>query len=170
MSDRSYPFFALWRSSPTSRPGLSGSWSSIPQPGATSKSPKKRRSHIAIMGAELRELTGLRLRSLLTDAEFATERVRLQEEEYALKEKLGQAEAASEIFSAEPGPEISFHSATLWSFSGARRHVPATKRLILKIVSSNPTLKDKILSVQAAKPFLIRPNSRVVANCVGVEM
>jgi DNA invertase Pin-like site-specific DNA recombinase len=104
--------------------------------------------------SQLRELTGLRLRGLLSDAEFATERERLQTEDLSLKEKLAEAGRTCDTF--EPirmVVEVSNQAADWFE-----RADDDTKRLILKTVSSNLILKGRKLSIQAAKPFAIRPN------------
>ena len=100
--------------------------------------------------SQLCELTGLRLRKLLTDAEFVAQRVELQTEALRLEEKLAEPERGDTAIEPFEGL-ISFcnDAADLFLDADAR-----TKRLILKIAGSNPTLMGKKLSIQAAKPFL----------------
>lgn len=103
----------------------------------------------------MRELTGLRIRGLLTDVEFVAERERLQQEEHRLWAMAQGTDPGGA--SIEPVQDlISFCvQAADWFEQGDGD----TRRLILKTVSSNPTLKGKILSIQAAKPFLAPPFS-----------
>lgn len=97
---------------------------------------------------ELRELTGLRVRNLLTDAEFLARRTELREEQFRLQGRV-TSEAASNPF--EPFAEmISFSNrATQWFSHGDDQ----SKRVLLEIVSSNLTLHGKILNIEAKKPF-----------------
>lgn len=98
---------------------------------------------------ELRELTGLRLRQLIDDEEFMSERKRLQMEEIKAQAKLNEASSADRF--APIGELISFSIlAAVWFW----RAKNDDRRLILQTVGSNPTLADKKVSVQAAKPFV----------------
>jgi DNA invertase Pin-like site-specific DNA recombinase len=104
---------------------------------------------VASAEAELRALLGLRTRDLIDDGEFARERERLQIETAKAKEKLAEV-GGTKIF--EPVAElISFSVLAADWFS---RGSDDEKRIILKTTSSNPTLTDKIVSIQAAKPFI----------------
>ena len=110
---------------------------------------------VEAVAAELRELTGLRLRTLLTDEEFIAERRRLQQEELRLTEKLAGGQNGRDPF--EPVRDLIMFSkqAVDWFERGD----DDAKRRIVKTAYSNPTLKAKILSVEAAKPFITGPIS-----------
>lgn len=99
--------------------------------------------------AEMRELTGLRTRRLIDDAEFLSERERLQAEILRLNAAIagGQEVDRFELF-----PElVSFSVLALdWFLKGD----DADRRLVVKIVGSNSTLSDKKLNIEAAKPFI----------------
>lgn len=98
--------------------------------------------------SQLRELTQLRLRRMIKDAEYVLERKRLDEERARL-----------ETSASAPSPQdrfellrevISFSkSAADWFARGD----DAAKRLIVKNVGSNFSLAGKKLSIEAAFPF-----------------
>ena len=106
---------------------------------------------LAAAAAELRELTGLRLRTLITDEEFLAERKRLERERDLLAEGLANAAKSKDRF--EPAQAIISFSrqAVDWFLRGDDR----VRRLIMETVGSNPTLKGQILSIKAAKPFML---------------
>jgi hypothetical protein len=111
---------------------------------------------------QLAELTGLRLRGLLTDAEFLDQRAKLQQEDLRLTQKL----TAIAPLSIEPVLElISFSKYAAEWFGSADDH---TKRTIFRIAASNPKLKGKILSVEAAKPFRTLAQFYAFPNLLGV--
>ena len=120
---------------------------------------------IAETEKELRELTGLRLRGLLTDQEFIAERTRLQSEEMRLKEKHDPSTVDNNTF--EPVlTAISFCNQAAEWFATAENDL---KRQIVKTAFSNPTLKAKILSIDAAKPFLLAANFESFGGLRGVS-
>jgi hypothetical protein len=98
---------------------------------------------------QLAELTGLRIRNLLTDQEYLLRRGEFQKECIRLRERIASEDHGSSGF--EPVSElISFSNrAADWFLAGDDQ----TKRLILETVGSNPTLTKKILRFQAKKPF-----------------
>jgi site-specific DNA recombinase len=98
---------------------------------------------------QLDELTGLRIRSLIDDSEYMAQRHVLETERLRLGQKLAEADSSGSMF--EPLREIiSFSSrAVEWFEHGDM----TTKRLILDTVGSNPLLKDKMLLIEAIKPF-----------------
>jgi site-specific DNA recombinase len=98
---------------------------------------------------QLAELTGLRIRNLLADQEYLLRRSELQKECIRLRERIASEDHGNNGF--EPVSElISFsNKAADWFLAGDDQ----TKRLILETVGSNPTLTQKILRVQAKKPF-----------------
>jgi site-specific DNA recombinase len=110
----------------------------------------------ALQSAErqLKELTGLRLRQILTDGEFMVERARLEGEQLRLREQMARAQKAAPRF--EPLEELfSFRKYAVDWFRAAN---DADKRLIFKIAGSNPVLTGKKLSVEATKPFVALPD------------
>jgi site-specific DNA recombinase len=99
---------------------------------------------------ELSNLVTLRLRELLSDKEYADHRRSLEMEQLKLDQRLTELRIGSAEWLEPLKKLISFSAkATYWFRTGDTR----VKRLILEIVGSNPTLTDKILNVQAAKPF-----------------
>jgi site-specific DNA recombinase len=98
---------------------------------------------------ELRNLLNLRLRELISDEEFKQERERLESERLRAKERLARA-ADSQMWLEPAKAFISLSNRAVFWF---REGDPQTKRLIFEIVGSNPTLRDKTLSVDARKPF-----------------
>lgn len=100
-------------------------------------------------GREIRNLLTLRVRELITDEEFKQTREQLESERLRVHERLGQA--TDERAWLEPAKAFVSLSnrAVLWFREGDLQ----TKRLILGIVGSNLTLKDKKLIIDAKKPF-----------------
>jgi hypothetical protein len=106
-------------------------------------------SSVNAVEVELRELTSLRVRQLIDDEEFIVERTRLHEEADQVRQRLAEPPQADPF---EPLREmISFSILALELFDRAGDD---EKRLIVRAVCSNPSLKGKILSVFAAKPFV----------------
>ncbi len=101
------------------------------------------------VSSQLRELTPLRFRNLISDEEFLAHRAELELRRLRLTEQL-ESPNTRETF--EPvRAVISFRNqAADWFQAGDER----VRRLILQTVSSNLTLKDKILNIQAIKPFV----------------
>ena len=99
--------------------------------------------------AQRNELTGLRLRGLLTDVEFVARRGELQNEELRLRGRITLAEEGRGRF--EPFADlVSFSNrAAEWFSRGDNQ----TKRLILETVGSNLSLLNKVINVEAKKPF-----------------
>lgn len=102
--------------------------------------------------AQMKELTGLRLRRMIDDAEFTAERQRLDRELSNLRQARTEALAAAnpseviELFESV----VSFSKQAVDRFSEAD---PATRRRMLELCGSNFSLKAKKLSIQAAKLF-----------------
>jgi hypothetical protein len=99
---------------------------------------------------ELAELTTLRVRSLIEDAEFVSTRMRMERERLELEGTLARIDQPVEMF--EPFQELYLlrKYAAKWLLAASDDE----KRKMLKIVCSNPTLKAKKLSIQAAKPLV----------------
>jgi hypothetical protein len=99
----------------------------------------------------LENLTSLRIRDLIGDDEFLRERRKLQMEHLRFRQQLDEAGDAVLPFE-QTDTLISFRNrAVEWFRAGDID----TKRHIFRIAGSNPTLKDKMLSVQAKRPFLV---------------
>ncbi len=109
---------------------------------------------------QLAELTGLRLRAMINDQEFQTERQRLSRE-------LAVLEAAS-LADGKPANVIElFESVVSFSKRAVDRFQAADfaiRRRILELVGSNFSLKGKILSIQAAKVFWIAPENEEILS------
>lgn len=115
------------------------------------------------IGTELSELTGLRLRNLITDAEFLDKRRKLQQEQLRLTQQVNRIGTEAARF--EPIKDLILFSnqAAAWFTRGDNQ----SKKLIIETVGSNLSLKDKILSIDATKPFQQWPttasNSQLLA-------
>ncbi|UVO53064.1 recombinase family protein [Sphingomonas sp. SUN039] len=128
----------------------------------------QRRSCLAAMdenASQIRELTAMRLRRMLSDDEFVLEKARLASEGETLQKGL-----------AEPDPQnrfellrdvISFSRCAVdWFLQGTK----SDRQLIIKTVGSNFLLKGKILSVEAMKPFSVNPFfGQIPRRCTVVE-
>jgi site-specific DNA recombinase len=110
------------------------------------------------------ELTGLRLRSLLTDEEFIARRSELQNEELRLRQRIDVADENRGRF--EPFIDlVSFRNrAAEWFLSGDIQ----SKRLILETIGSNLSLKGKIISIAAKEPFAPLAKSASSPHRLGV--
>lgn len=98
---------------------------------------------------ELDNLTKLRIRDLLSDEEYVSQRKELEQHAMKLGQSLTNVDQASSWF--EPARQfISFnYRAASWFREGNLQ----TKRLTLTIVGSNLVLKDRQLNIDAKKPF-----------------
>jgi hypothetical protein len=101
------------------------------------------------VAGELAELTGLRIRKLLTDEEFVAQRRTLQREELRLQEQLRKPDIGTSAIEPLKSAISLSNRADDWFSQGEDQ----IKRLILELVSSNLTLKGKTLNIEAAKPF-----------------
>ena len=109
---------------------------------------------IADTERHISNLTDLRVRGLIEDDEFLTRRQTLQREMYRLQESERSQANLSDRFEPHKALLLFSNRAICW-FDAADDD---TKRKILEIVSSNPTLENKILNIQAKKPFTARAN------------
>lgn len=111
----------------------------------------------------LDELIRMKYRGLIDDAEYKGERKRLKNELAGLKERLDDTEHRADrwLQLAEQAFELACHART-WFAEGDIQ----VKKQILEAVGSNLLLKDKILSIEATKPFLVIENhlARVKAD------
>ncbi len=114
---------------------------------------------------QLRELTALRLRRMLSDTEFVLEKERLETEHAALqkaaapKVSVDRFELLREV--------ISFSRCAVdWFLLGDK----AARLLILKTIGSNFFLMGKKLSIDAMKPFAVHPSFALIQRrCTVVE-
>jgi hypothetical protein len=105
---------------------------------------------VRALDKEIDTLTDLRVRSLLTDEEFTRKRLELTRSRINLGQQL--EELSGERDASEPiRTLISFSNQAVELFNGAD---DSLKRLLLKTTSSNSTLSDRILNIQARKPFV----------------
>jgi DNA invertase Pin-like site-specific DNA recombinase len=105
---------------------------------------------VRTLDREIGTLTDLRVRDLLSDDEFArkrmemtTARLRMVQQVAALQEEPDWTEPLRTL--------VSFNNMAVDYFSGGD---DLQKRLVLKTTSSNSTLSDRILSIEARKPFV----------------
>jgi DNA invertase Pin-like site-specific DNA recombinase len=104
---------------------------------------------LASVATQLRNLTRLRVRDVLDDAEFLEERAQLEREQIRLRHSLEQLSRGGSWF--EPARALVFFNTGL--VSRFERANPVEKRLVLQTVGSNPTLRDRKLLLEAKKPF-----------------
>jgi hypothetical protein len=101
---------------------------------------------------ELDNLTKMRLRDLLTDEEFSEQKAKLLKERAHLKEKFEDTEHQVDSWLALSEKAFTFaNRAKYWFENGTLED----KKMILEAIGSNLFLKDKKLTIQAKKPFLI---------------
>lgn len=107
----------------------------------------------AMVSNKLRNLTELRLNGLIDDAEFTERRLEFQTESSKITETLQRVDRDGGWF--EPAKQlVSFsNQAVSWFIAGTT----SMKRLILRSISSNLTLKDKILNIQLGEFFPLVP-------------
>lgn len=104
---------------------------------------------------KLRTLVDLRLRGLIDDHELVSRRDEIQREKIGLRETLASIDQSATWF--EPVMSIiSFGSTAAFHFQHGDN---ATRRMILKTVGSNLTLKDKKLNIGVAFPYSMQPES-----------
>jgi len=101
--------------------------------------------------AQLKELTGLRVRALLADDEFLDRRGALQVERLRLAAALNNLDAvdADRFEPLEATISLSKCAVDLFESGDARE-----KRQLLETIGSNPTLRAGKVNIQAAKPFV----------------
>jgi site-specific DNA recombinase len=97
----------------------------------------------------LNNLTALRIRDVISDEEFVTQREEFQKEVLQAEQNLKNLDALDSWF--EPAQELfSFCSKAVEWYSVGDDLI---KRRIVKTVGSNPILKDQKLSIEAKKPL-----------------
>jgi site-specific DNA recombinase len=103
----------------------------------------------ATTAQELKNLTKLRIRDLLSDEEYLTQRKELERQQIGIAQRLESVNLNDGRF--EPSRSlISLSSSLVSRFTAGDLQ---EKRLILLIVGSNLVLKDENLSIDARKPF-----------------
>ncbi len=107
----------------------------------------------------LDNLTKMRYRELISDAEFLRQREELAREQIKLNERLTQLEGEKWV---EPSRNLFFFSnrAAFWLTHGS----DSEKRLILSTAGSNPLITSKKLSICAKEPFRIVRKYRALSN------
>ncbi len=125
---------------------------------------KKRLTHCQ---NQLDNLIGLRLRDLLTDNEYLTQKRKFQEEEVDLKAKIqGFEQRGKSWFELSKRTFLLANQAKFQFIKGNLEK----KREILSKVGLNYQLRDRILLIQAKKPFLIIEKGRKFPSwCAIVE-
>jgi site-specific DNA recombinase len=105
---------------------------------------------VAAFDKELSTLTDLRVRSLISDDEFTTKRLDLTRARLSVKQQLAIVDEDQDWI--EPlRTLISFSNKAVEYFRGGDDE---QKRLLLVTTSSNSTLSNRILSIEAKKPFV----------------
>ncbi len=102
-----------------------------------------------------RNLQRLQIRGRISQEEFDREEQEIQKEKYRLQESLSQIEQDMERFEFE-GMLNSFSKQAISRFVQGDS---CQKRLIVRAISSNTVLKDKILRIEARKPFIGVPEN-----------
>ncbi len=103
----------------------------------------------AAVARELENLTKLRIRDLLSDEEFVSQRQSLERQQLAVRQQLHNHEMSNSWF--EPAKAlISLNNSLVSSFAVGDIH---KKRLILNSVGSNLVLMDQKLRTDVRKPF-----------------
>lgn len=110
---------------------------------------------VTTLEKERANLTTLRLRDLIDDEEFARERRRIEEEAQKLVVARQSAEAGENWIEPAETFISGCNRMVFWFRAGDMR----TKRQIVEVVGSNPTLIDKKLLCEAAFPFLMDTES-----------
>jgi hypothetical protein len=107
---------------------------------------------ITALAKERANLTTIRLRELIDDAEFVIQQKRLEDEQRKLAEAKKSADEGTTWLDAASVILAGWERVALWF----QRGDPAVKRQIFGAVTSNPVLKDKIHICEAALPFMNR--------------
>ncbi len=118
----------------------------------------------AALDREIQNLTKLRIRDLLTDEEYLWQLRDLERERLQLTQSLGTLGESGSWF--EPAQVlISFSVSAASRFEAGDLR---TKRMILTIVSSNPTLRDRELRIDAKRPFRRWPRTASISEMRGL--
>jgi site-specific DNA recombinase len=106
---------------------------------------------IDALGKQRSALMSMRLRELIDDAEYARERVRIDDEERKLSDAQRDAETREDWIKPAEILISGCERLQIWFREGD----PATRRLIVETVGTNPTLIDKKVICKATIPFLL---------------
>jgi hypothetical protein len=109
---------------------------------------------------ELENLTKLRIRDLLTDEEYIKQRQELERQQIGITQRLEMLDRPDSMFEPSQLLISLSHRMVSWFKAGDIQ----TKRLILTIVGSNFSLKDRKLNIDAKKPFRRLPKSRTFST------
>lgn len=109
------------------------------------------------IASQLRELTSLRLRQLMTDDEFIIERKRLEAERKVLENARTVASLEKRIELLDDVVSFS-NQAVEWFWQAD----PAGRAAIVQIAGSNPSITAKMLSIDAEKPFMVSGKNMVI--------
>ena len=127
---------------------------------------QSRRRKLEEIRTQLVELKSLRLRRLVSDEEFLKDREELERDRLRLEQQLKSDGRGKERFEPVSDTILMRNQAVSLFLSGA----DADKRLLFKTAGSNPTLTARILSVEAAKPFVRAPEvAEILPLCTSVE-
>lgn len=107
-----------------------------------------RTAAIAEIDTQITELTSLRIRRLLPDEEFTETRKHLLARRSSL-ENAAELPEPQELIEPFQLLVSASNRAVNWYFQADDNE----KRVLLKITGSNPSIKDKKLTIEAAKPF-----------------
>ena len=114
----------------------------------TERTTSLERAHQEALRA-LSNLTTLRIREVISDEEFISQRELLRREELRLRDDLELAKSGNRSF--EPAAILlSFSKRAADWFEEGNDQI---KRRIIKATGSNPVLRDRILYIEAKKPF-----------------
>lgn len=119
--------------------------------------------HLSERRRQQTNLTGLRLRDLITDDEYTSERNRINAENRSTEEALSTLRTVGNSFEPEDTAIKACNRAALWFREGDHRQ----KRRILSAVSSNLNLTDRIVSFDATFPFSLAPKDGECPNQLG---
>lgn len=109
---------------------------------------RSREEALADIGAQMGELTRLRLRQLIRDKDYVLERERLETEHRTLENALSVGTTEDRFELLQEVISLSNHAMNWFIEADADG-----KKLIARTVGSNFTLTGKKLSIEAAKPF-----------------
>ncbi|MCB1474837.1 MAG: recombinase family protein [Rhodobiaceae bacterium] len=117
---------------------------------ARSQAMKPLANRVKGLKRQIETLTDLRVREIVDDAEFLTKREHLQLQLGKAEEELQRAQTETVTFEPVRILEMLCNGAKNWFSAGDEE----TKRTILKILCSNPVLKDGKALLEAKKPFV----------------
>jgi site-specific DNA recombinase len=118
------------------------------------------------VNASMNNLTQLRIRDMISDSEFMSQRTSLEQERLRLEQELHEGNhqpSSFELFKTF----ITFGNRAAFWFNEGTDEI---KRLILEIVGSNVCLTDGILNIVAKKPLrLIAQSDNIPSLCTALD-